>query len=199
MTEAGIPQYKLEWVAPFPIWHNRVVIQQLALVFIIPLLVLLAILVLILWPPDGEKLLLMGRIVAITGGIFLALLLAGTAVVSAGGYEMEYRVGEQGIGGRPHGRTARKNRLINLLLVLSGRPSAMGAGMLAQSRQVEYVAWKDVGRIEADPRQRTIALYRGRRPLMVVACDDAHYEAVLQEARTALARNQDRARKALSR
>jgi len=61
------------------------------------------------------------------------------------------------------------------------------------------VAWKDVGRIEADPRQRTIALYRGRRPLMVVACDDAHYEAVLQEARTALARNQDRARKALSR
>lgn len=181
-------QYKLAWVAPFPIWRNRVVIQQLALVFVIPLLVLCAILAWILWPLDSEKLLLIGRILAITGGVFLALLVAGMAVVSAGGYEMEYRLNEQGIGGRPYGRTARKNWLINVLLVLSGRPTAMGAGMLAQSRQVEYVAWKDVDRLETDPRQRIIALYRGRRLLMVVACDDAHYEAVLQEAHRAVHR-----------
>jgi hypothetical protein len=182
--------YNLEWVAPFPIWRNRVVIQQLALVFVIPLVILSVILALILWPRDSETLVFLGEIVLITAGVFLILLLIGVAVVSAGGSEMEYRLNEQGIGGRPYGRTAKKNTVINTLLVFSGRPTAMGAGVLAQSRQVEYTAWKDVHRVETDPKRRTIALYKGRWPVMVVACDDAHYEAVLHQARSAVARQQ---------
>jgi len=183
---------ELEWVDSLPFWRNRVVIQQLVLVFVIPLAFLFAILAIADWPLDGEELLFDGKIVLITAAIFLFLLVIGIAILFAGGYEMEYRLNEKGIGGRPHGRTAKKNAIVNFLLMLSGRPTAMGAGMAAQARQVEYVAWKDVERVETDPQRRLITLKKGRRPLMVVACDDAHYEAVLQEAQAAVARNRKR-------
>lgn len=191
--ESRNASYKMEWVASLPFWRNQVVIQQLGLVFVIPLVVLFVILVLADWPLDGEELLFNGKIVLITAAVYLMLMAIGVAVAYAGGYEVEYRMNDQGIGGRPHGRTAKKNAIVNFLLMISGRPTAMGAGMLAQSRQVEYTAWKDVERVETDPQGRTITLKKGRRPLMVVACDEGHYEAVLQEAQAAVARNRKRA------
>jgi hypothetical protein len=183
------PPSKLAWVASLPVWQNRVVLQQLGLVFAIPLMVLLVILALIQWPLDGEGLLFIGRIVLIAAAVYAVLLLIGMAVVSAGGYQVEYRMDHQGIAGAPHGRTAQKNAVVNALLVFSGRPAA---GMLAQSRQVEYAAWKDVDRVETDPKRRTVTLYKSRMPLMVVACDDAHYDAVLHEAQAAVTRHRTR-------
>ncbi len=174
-----------EWVARLPIWRNKVVVRQLAAVFVIPLLFLALVLAIVLWPPVGEQFLTLLKIVGITGGVYLVLMLLGTALIGLGGYEMVYRLDERGIGGRPHGRTAKRNRIINTLLMLSGRPSAMGSGMLAQSRQAEYVAWRDVDRAEGDSKQRTVALYKGRRAVMVVACDEAHYATVLQRAQNA--------------
>ncbi len=185
--------YKLEWVAPMPFWHNTVVIQQLALVFVIPLVFLFGVLVVADWPLDAERWLFDGKIVLIAAAIFLVLMVIGVAVTFAGGYEVEYRTNDRGIGGRPRGRTAKKNALVNFLLMLSGRPTAMGAGMMAQSRQVEYTAWKDVERVETDPRRRLITLKKGRRPLMVVACDEAHYDAVLQFAQNKAAHTRKRA------
>lgn len=176
------------WVASRPILRDPLVLRQLGLVFIISLAVLLVIMAIIQWPWDQDTLRLLGGITLITGAIFLVLLPIGVAVIAAGGYQVEYRLDDEGIGGRPYGRTARKNAVVNILLVLSGQPWAMGAGMLAQSRQAEYAAWKDVDRVETDPRQRTITLYRVKRPLMVVACDEDHYERVLDAARTAVGR-----------
>ncbi len=190
--------YKLEWVSSLPFWHNPVVIQQLALVFVLPLVVLFGVLVLADWPLDAERLLFNSKIVLIVAAIFLVLMI-GVAVTFAGGYEMEYRLNDRGIGGRPYGRTSKKNAIVNFLLMLSGRPTAMGAGMMAQARQVEYTAWKDVERVETDPQRRLITLKKGRRPLMVVACDEAHYDAVLQEAQAAVARNEKRRQRSASR
>jgi len=181
-------QHHLTWVANRPILRDPIVVRQLALVFAIPMVVLFVILAIIQWPWDADTWRLLGQITLVTAAVFLALLLIGVAVVALGGYRQIYRLDDEGIGGRPHGRTAVKNGVVNTLLILSGRPSAMGAGLLAQSRQVEYTAWRDVDRVETDPRRRTITLYRGRRPGMVVPCDEVHYEAVLGAARGAIAR-----------
>lgn len=185
--------YLMEWVAPLPFWHNTVVIQQLSLVFVIPLAFLFGLLVVIDWPLSREELQRDATFVLLIAAIFLALMVIGIAVTFAGGYEMEYRLNGRGIGGRPYGRTSRKNAIVNFLLMISGRPTAMGAGMAAESRQVEYTTWKDVERVETDPRRRLITLKKGRRPLMVVACDDAHYDAVLQFAQEKAARARQRA------
>jgi hypothetical protein len=185
-AEEASPRH-LTWVANRPIVRDPVVLRQLALAFGIPLAVLFVVVGVVLWPWDADALLFIGRIVLVTGAIFLVLLLIGVAVVAIGGYRMAYRLDDEGVGGVPHGRTATKNRVVNGLLVLSGRPSAMGAGLLAQSNQAEYTAWRDVDRVETDPRRRTLTLYRGRRRVMTVPCDEAHYEAVVDAARASVA------------
>jgi len=180
--------YLMEWVATLSILQNKVIMRQLALIFFIPLGFLFLVLLLADWPPDLENLVFNLKIVLITAGIFLALLLIAIGLVYGGRYEYEFRLNKKGIGGRPHGRTAKKNAIANFLLMFSGNPTAMGAGASAEARQIEYVAWKDVDRVVPDERRKTIALQKGKRPLMVVPCDEEHYEAVLKFARKAAAR-----------
>lgn len=181
------PQTEMEWVATLNIMQNNVVLKQLGAVFLIPLLALLLILTLIFWPLDGESVRILAQILAVTGGIFLALLLAAIFLVYGGKYEYEFHLDERGIRGRPHGRTARKNKIGNTLLILSGRPGAAGAGLLAAARQEEYVAWQNVDAVVPDERDKTITLRQGKRPLMVIPCGQAHFTAVLQFARDAVA------------
>lgn len=182
----------MEWVAALSILRNRVVVRQLSLVFAIPLAVLALILALILRPSGAVEWGFLARIVLIAAAVFLGLLLIAVLAVYGGHYEYEFRLDGEGIGGRPHGRTAKTNRIANLLLVLSGRPGPSGAGLAAQARQEEYVAWAAVDTVVADARQRTITLQKGRRPLMVVPCDQEHYGAVLAAAEQAAARTRRR-------
>jgi hypothetical protein len=181
------PQTEMEWVATLTILQNKVVRKQLSAVFLIPLLVLFVILTLIFWPLDGESVRILAQILAITGGILLALLLAAIFLVYGGKYEYKFHLDERGVRGRPHGRTARKNKIGNALLILSGQPGAAGAGLLAAARQEEYVAWQNVDAVVPDERDKTITLRQGKRPLMVIPCGEAHFTAVLHFAQAAVA------------
>jgi hypothetical protein len=110
--------------------------------------------------------------------------------VYGGRYLVTYRLDAEGAASAPRGGTAWRNRIINLLLVLSGRPGAMGAGVLAQARQNEFVPWERVHRLEPTPARREIVLHNQRRQLMVITCDEATYDAALAYARQAMARAQ---------
>ena len=63
---------------------------------------------------------------------------------------------------RTQAKQAKKNRTINALTVvlglLSGKPAAAGAGMLAQSRQEVSLRWNRVTRVKYKPKSRTILL-----------------------------------------
>lgn len=182
----------MEWVGTLSILKNKVVVTQLGLVFFIPLLVVGLVVGLSNRPSTPEEWGFLLRIVLITGAVFLGLLLIAILIVYGGRYEYEFRLNDQGIGGRPHGKTAKKNRIINLLLLFSGKPTPTGTGLMAMSRQEEYVAWNKVDTVIADERHRTITLQKGKRPLMVVPCDEAHYAAVLDIAQQAAARTRSR-------
>lgn len=182
----------MEWVASLSILQNRVVVRQLGLVFFLPLLFLALLLIVVSGPTDWEGWVLVGKIVLITAAVLLALLLIAVFLFYGGRYEYKVRLDEKGIDVRPYGRTAKKNTIANTLLIFSGRPGAMGAGMLAQSRQDEYVAWKEVDRVIPDERDKTITLQKGRRPLMVFPCNDEEFEAVVRFAQGAAARARER-------
>lgn len=173
----------LTWVAKLPLWHHRQLWQQLALALGLPLLVLLGLMTVLEWPPSATMLRMLGRIVLVVGGILLFLVALGTYVVYAGGYWLEYELDAQGISSHPYGKTARKNNWINRSLIvlgsLTGRPGAVGAGLLAQGHQREYVAWHRVTRARTNSKHHIIYLY-GKRLLMVIGCEAADYERVLQ-------------------
>lgn len=178
----------LEWDATLNLTRSRVVVRQLALAFGIPIIVLFILLLILGWPIDRKALQTALQIALIVAGIFAVLLLVVLTLVYRGGYQLRYTLNDGGIEGRPRGRTAATNTVANVLLMFSRRPGAVGAGLIAQSRQVECVAWDKVTGVDTDPNQRTITLLNGRRPLMVVACDEAHYEEVLRRSRGAAAR-----------
>jgi hypothetical protein len=174
----------LEWQAKLFIFQNAVVVKQLALVLGISLAFLFLLSLVLDWPPDLDRVLQSSKIVLIVAAILGGLLLI-AGLFYSGGYEFQYHLDDQGIQARPTGGTAIKNTIVNLLLIFSGRPGPAGAGLIAMSRQEEYVAWKDVSRVAAQPNQKTLTLYKGRRPVMVVACDAAHFERVLRLAQEA--------------
>lgn len=183
---AGEPLFV--WTARLSLIGSKVVLRQLALALGLPIILIALFMLALEWPPDPRALGVALRVAAIVAGIILVLLAIVLGLVYRGGYEYRYEIDRQGIRATTHGRTATTNRVVNLLLLLSGSPSAAGAGMLAAARQSEFVAWSRVSGISTDDRQHTITLLSGGRPLMLVACDAARYPAVLEYVRAATAR-----------
>jgi hypothetical protein len=187
ISEAGPDRARLTWNVSQSLFRDQVLLKQLAFVFGVTLLVMTILFVVLSWPIALDKLGQLLKLELIVGGILLGLILLAMLLFYGGRYEYRYSLNAQDIERRPRGNTARKNTIANLLLLFSGRPSAMGAGLLAQSRQVESIAWKDVDRAVADSGKKTVTLYRGNKSLMVVACDEEHYETVLRRAQEAAA------------
>ena len=179
----------MEWVGRLSILGNRAVMRQLILVCVIPLLLLGLLMTILTRPSNPAEWGAVGKVVLLTAAILLGLMAIAVLAIYGGGYEYRFRLDAEGIRCRPHGRTASKNRVINALLRLSGNPTAVGAGMLAEARQQEYVAWREIDTVIADDRRRTLTLQRGRRPLMVVPCDEASYAAVRAIAEQSTARS----------
>ena len=183
ISEAGPDQPKLIFNVSQSLFRDTVLLKQLAFVFGATLLVMAILFMILFWPITLDKFGQILEILLIVGGILLGLFLLAMLFFYGGRYEYRYSLNVQGIERRPGSSTARKNGIVNFLLIFSGRPTAMGTGLLAQSRQVEYIAWKDVDRVAAEPAKKTITLYKGKKPFMVVTCDNEHYETVLQWAK----------------
>jgi hypothetical protein len=167
----------LQWTARLRLWRSRTVLGQLALALGIPLLLLFVLLVVLQWPPSTEQLLEALRVFGLIGLILFGLAALVVLLIYGGGYHYAYVATPAGITAQPTGRTRTINRVTNTLLLLSGRPGAMGAGLINTARQHEFVAWHAVTRLSLDPRDHAIGLVRGNRIVMLVACPPAQFAA----------------------
>ena len=159
-------------------------IGRMLLVIVI---VVVALLVVLDWPPNAAAWRSIVQVGLIVGATLRTLAILAMGLIYGGKYRFRYRLDDRGITADPSGTTAWKNRIVNLLLVLSGRPSAMGAGLLAQSCQHQEVAWSQVDRVVPEEASRTIVLRRGRRVAMLGACRPDNYDQVLGEIRRRMA------------
>ena len=105
-------------------------------------------------------------------------------IVYHGKYDVEYVVDNEGVHCRTQEKQANTNRLINGLTValglLSGKPSTAGAGMLAQSRQNEFLKWSHVTKARYKPKQKVIVLRGGWTENITLFCSKENYEQVEQ-------------------
>ena len=79
-----------------------------------------------------------GKFVLITLAILFGLLFLGIiaiVLIYHNRYDLQFTVDKNGVRSTTFGKTKGKNALINMLLALSGKPSAAGSGLLAASRQ----------------------------------------------------------------
>ncbi len=185
----------LTWEAGISMTGSSVLLRQLALVLGLGALVVFLLLT-GLRAVDGDLTLArVGSYALISLGIFVGLmLLSAVAILLFYGnrYQQRYTLTDEGVQAVTTGGTRKRNQVVNLLLVLSGRPTAMGAGLLAHSRQSEMVRWTRVDNITTDQSRHTIALRKGQRAIMLVQCTPENYEMVLSRANQAVSNRKPR-------
>jgi hypothetical protein len=124
------------------------------------------------------------------------LMLTVTLVVFGGRIRVRYHVDRDGVTWETIDRRAlRANRLAILAGILGRSPGVAGAGMLAQARSIEFVAWDDVHAADVDARRRSVTLRDAWRPVMLIVADAASFEALRDRVAAHLAKRPPTARR----
>jgi hypothetical protein len=169
---------ELTWVARLPFVRDPVFIRQMSLVFVVPLVVLGLLMAIISWPLDMESLGMVLKVVLVTGGVMLVLYVLVIFGVLRGRQEIRYTLDEKGIREETAGPLKYMN-IVKLLLVLSGRPTYAGIGLMAQGPKSEHMTWKRVQEVVPDPQAQTITLRKSRADSTVIHCTEENYDRVL--------------------
>ena len=177
-SERRVSTSELTWVAKLPFVRDPVFIRQMALVIFVPLAVVAILLVGILWPPDRTTVNLIVRIVLVTGGFMLALYLFVIFGVLRGRQQLRFVLDDDGVRVETAGPLKHMG-IVKRLLILSGKPTYVGIGLMAQGPTSEHIAWSHVDDFTPDPNVRTITLRKGRKDSALLHCTKENYEDVL--------------------
>jgi hypothetical protein len=169
---------RIEWKVSVPIFRHPVIVRQLGVAIGIPF----GLVALVIGLASG------GSGFALYGLALIAALLVFTwlfvMIVYGGKYEVEFVLDDKGALCRTQAKQAKTNRIVNTLTVvlglLSGRPAAAGAGMLAQSRQNVFLRWNRVTKVKCKPQSRTILLRAGWTEQIALFCTQENFCAVEQ-------------------
>lgn len=169
----------MQWQIRIPIFRNTVILRQLCIAVGIPF----GLVALVIRIASGKT------VYSLYGLGLIAMLLFFTwlfiMAVYGGKYEVEFVLDQKGILCRTQVKQAKKNQVINSLTValglLSGKPAAAGAGMLAQSRQEVFLRWNQVTRVKYKPKSRTILLRGGWTENIALFCSVENYPQIEHE------------------
>lgn len=170
---------KIQWQISVPIFRNTVILKQLGIAIGIPF----GLVALVIGLASGKS------VYALYGlGLIAALLFFTWLFIMAvyrGKYEAEFVLDDKGVLCRTQTKQAKKNRVVNALTVvlglLSGKPAAAGAGMLAQSRQEVFLRWNHITKVKYKPKSRTILLRGGWTEQIALFCADENYPQIEHE------------------
>ena len=94
---------------------------------------------------------------------------------------------ETGITNYTQKKQAKRNRVVNDLLIALGlfsrNPTAVGTGMIAQSRQVMHLHWRDIRKVRYYPRTHTIMVRGGYTQKIALFCTPENYAQVAEMVR----------------
>lgn len=172
-------QEAIRWEIRVPIFKNALIVRQLGIAIGIPF----GLVALVICLTSGESIYMLYAL----GFIAALLVLAWLFIMAAyrGKYEVEFVLDRKGALCRTQTGQARKNRFINALTValglLFGKPSAAGAGFLAQARQDVFLGWKRVTKVKYMPQSRAILLRGGWTEHIALFCAEDNYAQVEAE------------------
>ena len=172
-------QTKFYWEIDVPIFKNNVILKDLGIALGIPF----GLLILILFIASGGDVSADGIKYPLTliGLLFIAGFLF-IMVVYGGRYSAGYLIDKNGILNYTQKKQAKKNLIVNSLLIIIGlfskRPSAAGAGLLAQTRQSVFIAWKSISKVKVYPKSRSIVVRGGFAEKIALFCNDDNFQMV---------------------
>lgn len=179
--EAGLDNgmKELRWEVYVPIWRNRFILQGLWLAVGIPFGTLIVVIVVL---AGGDVMGTDAKYALFLIILMLVLTYVFTLIMYGGKYAPGFIVDKKGVTNYTQAKQAEKNRVINTILIIlglfKGDFSAAGAGVLAQSRQVVCVRWKNVRWVKYYPREKTIMIKGGFAEKIAVFCTGENYGEV---------------------
>jgi len=170
---------RLQWEIYVPIFRNQFILKGLGIAIGIPFGIVIALIIITakgnVFGTDAKYAL------ALIALLFLLTSLL-VMIVYGGKYAPGFIVDETGIINYTQDHQARRNRVINGLLIalgaLSGNPTATGTGMIAQSRQVMRLKWKSIRKVRHDPKRCTILVQGGYTEKIALFCTRENYAQV---------------------
>ncbi len=182
---------RLQWEIYVPIFRNRFVLKGLALAIGLPFGIVIMVIIITaggdIFGTDAKFAL--GLIALLFILTFLLIM-----IVYGGKYAPGFIVDETGIVNYTQVKHAKRSRIINGLLIalgaMSGNLTAMGTGMIAQSRQVMRLRWKSIRKVKYDYKRHTILIRGGYMEKIAVFCTPENYaqvEAIIKDRTKSLA------------
>lgn len=170
---------KIQWEIKVPIFRNIVILKDLGIALGIPFGILI-IFLLIVSGGDvsadgiGYPLIFIG-VFFVTTFLFIMLIYGSK-------YDAGYVVDNKGILNYTQKNQAKRNKIINTMAIivglLSGKPSAAGAGVLAASRQSVLLKWKSIKKVKVYPNSKSIVVQGGFTEKIALFCNDDNFELV---------------------
>ncbi|ALG68037.1 hypothetical protein [Beggiatoa leptomitoformis] len=169
---------KQMWRIDVPIFRHPVIIQQLGIAIGIPfsLLILMVLIV------SGNSIYTLYALGLIGTLFFLTWLFL--IMVYRGQYAVEFTLDDKGVRCYTQTQQTKKNHLINTITVifglLSGKPTVVGAGLLAQSRQSVFLNWQRIRKVSYQPQRHTILLRGAWTENIALFCTAENYLQIEQ-------------------
>jgi hypothetical protein len=179
------------WETAIPLLTSRDIVLGVIKGFGIALFVIGALMTLILGSQGEWQALpaLLGMMALITFALLVVAALV-MMVVFRNRLRVRYTIDAEAIRFELIDTTARTtNRLAFWLGVLTGRPQAIGAGLLAQSQETMTLSWSGAFAADCDSRRRLVTLKNRWRNLLVIHCTEANYAQVADRIESELAAN----------
>ena len=178
----------ISWEIDVSLLNNKYIARQIIIVFSLAILFVLLVLFLIelfSGTLSLSFLLNLFKIILLLVAIFSVLTVLGVFLVMGNRYNYRYTLDpEKGIWEKPQAGQRRKNSIVNGLLVFFGlmakNPAVAGAGVLAQSRQEQHIKWKDINKVETDPRKKVVVLKKNNRTRIIVFCLPDNFDKVAE-------------------
>lgn len=172
----------MEWKISVPIFKNTMILKQLGLAVGIPF----GLVVIIIGVSSGRSVDTLYGIGLI--GVLLFFTWIFIMAVYGGKYEVEFILNSEGVLCRTQAKQARKNRIVNALTIalglLTGKPAAAGAGLLARERQSVYLRWNRITKVSYHPERQAIHLRGGFSQNIGLFCTKENYKQVEELVRS---------------
>ena len=182
---------EVTWDISVPLLNNRLMIGALVKIFGFSVLVVAGLLSLV-FASQGDWALIpqvwLGLSVIGAGLIGLGLFVMG--VVLRNRMRCRFTVSDSGVRFETIDTTLRAaNRAAVVVGVLLRRPQAVGAGLIAQSQEVQALSWRGSFRAHYAPNRHVVTFSNRWRSLMIVYCTPDNYADVAARIQACLALN----------
>jgi hypothetical protein len=175
----------ITWEISVPLLNNRLIVGATIKVFGFAAVGVAGLLSLVFATQGNWQLIpKMFMLLMLLGGGLIVLSLVIMAVVFQNRWRFRFTVSHDLIRFETIDKTLRaSNRLAVTAGVLMGRPQAVGAGMIGQSRETQEIKWNGNFHAVYKPHARVIILRNRWRRLMIIYCTQENYTEVAEYIR----------------